>query len=191
MDARIARTRHSVLAAARAVLLDEGLVAVTPTRVAEVSGVARRTIYRHWSTARELLHDALSSASFPTYSTTGDLASDLRTHLEQLRVALEHGPLAFIVLALGERSAVDDDMRALRARLVDQGCAPLRAILAEHGFAAEEIDDLVLEIEGPIMTSALVHARPVSDVLISRIIGHVVARGHPSDQPPNSASSAS
>ncbi|MFN4001727.1 TetR/AcrR family transcriptional regulator [Microcella sp.] len=179
MDARIARTRESVLAAARAVLLDEGLVAITPTRVAEVSGVARRTIYRHWPNADELLHDALASASFPTYARTGRLTTDVRAHLEQLRDALQHGPLATILLALGERAAVDDGMRALRARLVEQGCAPLRALFVEHGVATAEVDDLVLELEGPIMTSVLVHARPASDALIARLVERVAPLGPP------------
>lgn len=179
MDARIARTRESVLAAARTVLLDEGLVAVTPTRVAEVSGVARRTIYRHWPSADELLHDALASASFPTYVRTGDLAADLRTHLEQLRAALHPGPLAFILLAMGERAAVDADMRALRSRLVAQGCAPLRAMLLDHGVPSAQVDDLVLEIEGPVMTSALVHGRAASDDLLGVIVERVVARRRP------------
>ncbi len=177
MDARIARTRESVLAAARAVLLDEGLVAITPTRVAEVSGVARRTIYRHWPTTDELVHDALASASFPTYARTGRLETDVRAHLEQLRDALQHGPLATILLALGERAAVDEGMRALRARLVDEGCAPLRALLIDHGARPDEVDDLVLEIEGPVMTTALVHGRPASDALLARIVERVAA--HP------------
>ena len=179
MDARIARTRESVLAAARTVLLDEGLLAVTPTRVAEVSGVARRTIYRHWPSADELLHDALASASFPTYARTGRLETDVRAHLEQLRDALQHAPLAAILLALGERAAVDDGMRALRARLVEQGCAPLRTMLFEHGVAPAEVDDLVPEPEGPVMTSALVHARPASDALITRLVERVAPLGAP------------
>ncbi|WP_439564776.1 TetR/AcrR family transcriptional regulator [Microcella sp.] len=184
MDARIARTRESVLAAARTVLLDEGLLAVTPTRVAEVSGVARRTIYRHWPGSHELLHDALASASFPTSARTGDLAADLRTHLEQLRAALHPGPLAFILLAMGERAAVDPDMRALRSRLVEQGCAPLRAMLLDHGLDPAAVDDAVIELEGPVMTSALVHGRPASDALLARIVEAGVERVGERHRPP-------
>lgn len=176
MDARIARTRETVLAAALAVLLDEGLLAVTPTRVAERSGVARRTLYRHWPTADDLVHDALAGASFPTYPVTGVLEDDLRAHLEQLRDALQHGPLSYILLALGERAAVDPAMARLRDRLVEQGCAPLRALLTGHGVDADQLDDLVDELEGPVLASALVHGRPASESLLSAVAARVAAR---------------
>lgn len=176
MDARIERTRETVLAAARDLLLDEGLTAITPTRVAERSGIARRTIYRHWPTTDELMHDALAGASYPTYPLTGDLDADLRAHLVQLRDALEHGPLAYILLALGERAAVDGSMARLRDRLVSSGCAPLRTLLAHHGAPDDLLDDLVDEIEGPVLSSALVHGRPASEGLITAVVETVARR---------------
>lgn len=175
MDARITRTRDTVLAAALAVLLDEGLTAVTPTRVAERSGVARRTLYRHWPTADDLVHDALANASFPTYPRTGDPARDVRAHLEQLRTALQFGPLSYILLALGERAAVDPAMALVRDRLVAQGCAPLRSLLADHGVEPERITDLVDELEGPVLASALVHGRAASDAVIDGLVARAVA----------------
>lgn len=176
MDARITRTRGVVLDAARSVLLAEGLTAVTPTRVAEVSGVARRTIYRHWPSPDDLLHDALAGASFPTYQRTGDLATDLHAHLGQLRAALTHGPLAYILHALGERAAIDATLASLRARLIDSGCAPLRDLLAEHGAHGALRDELVLELEGPLFSASLVHGTAVTDDHLSRLVQRTVAR---------------
>ncbi len=196
MDARITRTRTAVLDAARAVLLADGLAAVTPTRVAEVSGVARRTIYRHWPSPDDLLHDALAGASFPTYERTGDLATDLHAHLEQLRAALTHGPLAYILHALGERAAIEPTLASLRARLVDSGCAPLRDLLAEHGASVPLIDELVLDLEGPVFSAVLVHGVPVTDEHLVRLVATTTervgaSRGSATAQPPSSASSAS
>lgn len=176
MDARITRTRAAVLDAARSVLLAEGLTAVTPTRVAEVSGVARRTLYRHWPTPDDLLHDALAGASFPTYPRTGNLATDLRAHLDQLRAALTHGPLAYILHALGERAAVDPALERLRTRLITSGCAPLRTLLSAHGAAGPLLDELVLDLEGPLFSSALVHDKPVTDEHLARLVERTVAR---------------
>jgi len=48
MDPRVVRTRRDVLAAAREVLLEEGWEGVTVSRVADRSGYARTTLYRHW-----------------------------------------------------------------------------------------------------------------------------------------------
>lgn len=176
MDARITRTRTAVLDAARSVLLTEGLTAITPTRIAEVSGVARRTLYRHWPSPDDLLHDALAGASFPTYARTGDLAVDLQAHLRQLRDALTHGPLAYILHALGERAAVDPALAALRDRLVASGCAPLRTLLAEHGADGALVDELVLDLEGPLFSAALVHGTPVTDEHLARLARRTVAR---------------
>jgi len=47
VDPRVVRTRRDVLAAARAVLLEEGWERVTVSRVADRSGYARTTLYRH------------------------------------------------------------------------------------------------------------------------------------------------
>lgn len=184
MDARITRTRAAVLDAARSVLLAEGLTAVTPTRVAEVSGVARRTLYRHWPSPDDLLHDALAGASFPTYARTGDLAADLRAHLAQLRDALTQGPLAYILHALGERAAVDPTLARLRTRLIASGCAPLRELLAAHGAADPLIDELVLDLEGPLCSSALVHGTPVTDAHLAHLVQRAVARLSTTDPHP-------
>lgn len=185
MDARITRTRAAVLDAARSVLLTEGLTAVTPTRVAEVSGVARRTLYRHWPSPDDLLHDALAGASFPTYARTGDLAADLHAHLVQLRAALTQGPLAYILHALGERAAVDPALERLRARLVASGCAPLRDLLAAHGADGPLVDELMLDLEGPLFSAALVHGTPVTDEHLARLVRRTVARlAAPPPHPP-------
>lgn len=175
MDPRASRTRNAVLTAAFGLFLDEGLGSITHSRVAEVSGIARRTIYRHWATRRDLLADTLAAASYPRYELTGDFATDARTHLHQLRDALETGPLARILLALGELAAVDPDIAELREELVVQGCAPLRALLSGHGVPESQLDDRVQEIEGPVLAASLVHGRPASDAVIDRAVARVAS----------------
>ncbi len=166
MDARITRTRETALRTALRLLLSEGLAAVTPTRVAEESGLGRRTIYRHWPTAEALVVDALGDASYPTYAPTGDLATDVRAHLTQLRDALERGPLAHILHALGERAAVDADAARVRRRLTSKGCEPLRVVLRRAGLDGDALEGVVARIEGPLMHRALVTGDPITDDLI-------------------------
>lgn len=179
MDPRVERTRATVLQAARGVLIDEGLTAVTHSRVAEASGIARRTLYRHWPTSGQLLHDVMATASYPTYALTGDLATDVEQHLRQLREALDSGPLAYILLALGERAASDPAMHELRAALVAEGCRPLRDLLRSHGVRETQLDDAVDELEGPLISSALLHDRPVGDELLQTLVGRAVGRAAP------------
>lgn len=55
VDPRIARSRARLLAAATELLVESGPRAVTVDAVAERSGVAKSTLYRHWSSRDELL----------------------------------------------------------------------------------------------------------------------------------------
>lgn len=55
LDPRIVRTREAVLDAATALLVEGGPDAVTMDGVVQRSGVAKSTIYRHWSGRDELL----------------------------------------------------------------------------------------------------------------------------------------
>lgn len=177
VDPRVVRTVDAVLTAARGLMVEAGLEAVTHQRVAQRAGVGRRTMYRHWPSRSELLHDALSGTSFPTHEPTGDLRADVRAHLEQLRDALVHGSLAFVVLALGERSAVDPEFAELRTRLVDAGCAPLRGVLrsaAERGeLPGADVEQLVAELEGPLFYLVCVRGETPPDALLDALVARV------------------
>ena len=87
-DPRVARSRMKALASARDLFSREGLDAVTHLRVAEASGLGRKTLYRHFPQPVDLLRATLSTAEFPRAPVTGDLQRDLRGHLESLRRAL-------------------------------------------------------------------------------------------------------
>jgi AcrR family transcriptional regulator len=59
VDPRIARSRAKLLTAATDILVESGARAVTVDAVAERSGVAKSTLYRHWASRPELLADVL------------------------------------------------------------------------------------------------------------------------------------
>jgi AcrR family transcriptional regulator len=59
MDARVERTRSTVLRAATDLLVDGGPEAVTVDAVVAHSGVAKSTIYRHWQSRDDLLNDVV------------------------------------------------------------------------------------------------------------------------------------
>lgn len=59
VDPRVARSRATVLEAARRLLVDGGPAALTVDGVVTASGVAKTTVYRHWPSQRELLVDVL------------------------------------------------------------------------------------------------------------------------------------
>jgi AcrR family transcriptional regulator len=61
VDPRVARSRRAVLTAATELLVESGPRAVTVDAVAERSGVAKSTMYRHWDSRTALLVDVLSA----------------------------------------------------------------------------------------------------------------------------------
>jgi AcrR family transcriptional regulator len=58
-DPRVARSRMKMLAAATELLVEDGPRRVTVDAVAERSGVAKSTLYRHWNSVHELLVDVM------------------------------------------------------------------------------------------------------------------------------------
>src|SRR5262245_40978443 len=80
------RTRQVVLNAAFSLLEDEGLDALRHARLAEVSGVSRMTLYRHWPTPFDLWRDTLEQAAKVTHAEpTGEVVADLKREMQILR----------------------------------------------------------------------------------------------------------
>lgn len=78
VDPRITRTRSVVIEAAMTLAGECGIGRTTIEAIAERSGVARSTIYRHWDSLPELLHEAMretvkSADSIDTGTLRGDL----------------------------------------------------------------------------------------------------------------------
>jgi AcrR family transcriptional regulator len=175
MDPRVQRSRLRAIAAAQVLMLDGGLDAITPSRVAQVSGLGRKTIYRLWPTRTELLHDVLATSSSAEYELGGDPATDIRTHLIALSIALTHGPLETILGALAERARLDPELAA------EEGRAPLVKILAdavELGAIRipSDVDTAATLMEGAVIYEATVRGREPDVAFIDTVIAAVLDR---------------
>lgn len=179
LDPRVRRTRERVLGAARDLVLADGLGALTHLELERRSGVARRTIYRHWPTVDALVYDTLTAANFPRGRRSGEIRADLMAHLEALRTALVDGPLAYLLHALGERAALDPSLAEVRRRLIDDGCAPIRDILRAGVDCGDLRADLDIEtaagdLEGPLFYRRLVRDEPIDPVQVERLVDRFV-----------------
>src|SRR3546814_12820926 len=100
LDPRVVRTGRHVLAAARTVLVEEGWQRVTVTRVADRSGYARTTLYRHWPQRLDLLRDLITDEVHLLHTVpTGDVRADLVTELEAFRVEITTKGLGRVTIA--------------------------------------------------------------------------------------------
>lgn len=143
---RSRRSLADVLNACRAAVLAEvaetGLGRLAVEGVARRAGVAKTSVYRHWSSVEELLLDALSHAH-PVEAATpggGNLRTDLLRSLEQL-VGWLGGPTAPAVAAiLSERQRRPDLVEALYAQVFDTHGGRFTRTVIEHYAERGEID---------------------------------------------------
>ena len=157
VDPRVARTRHAVLAAALEVLLDEGWERVTLGRVAERSGYARTTLYRHWPQRLDLLRDLIREEARLAHTTPmGDLRDDLVAELEAFRVAVTSTGLGRVMIAIGQQARDDAELADLNRSMRAEGARVLEAIVVDAVAAGDlprglRADAAVAQLVGPVL----------------------------------------
>ena len=101
VNPRTTRVRQVILDAAGDLLVEHGAGEVTASRIAQETGVARTTIYRHWPDQSHLLLDTIDSLVAPHSPTTftDDLEADLMTALSNLRARMTRQPFRQVFAA--------------------------------------------------------------------------------------------
>jgi len=131
LDPRVERTRSTVLRAAGELLAERGYAGFTIEAVVSRTGVAKTTIYRHWPSRTELLHDALSAAKpTPTFPDSGNLRSDLIALLRSVAGATTRDVFLRSMPSLVVAAQHDPELRALHNRLAEERSRGLRDLLA-------------------------------------------------------------
>ena len=126
-------TQYAVLSAAWRILADEGITALTPTRLHAETGVARTTIYRHWPDAEAVVADIVAGASHgrAPRSASGDLRSDLLAALGTLTFRLRHRPVGPLLGALLVGQTRRNSTSPTSAQYVAALVEPIRDVLVE------------------------------------------------------------
>ncbi|MEW6475737.1 MAG: TetR/AcrR family transcriptional regulator [Actinomycetota bacterium] len=175
-DARVERTRAVVLAAARNLLLEEGWDAVTHLRVAAASGVARATVYRHWPSCADLLHDVLRREAEMSHSRpSGRLRPDLVAEADALRRQLGTPALAGVLAVLMERSLHDPELARVKRSVVAEISRVLRQCLRD-GIAdgdlpaALDVNLAVAQLLGPLLYRRLMSAERFNPAVVAAVV---------------------
>lgn len=180
-DARVARTRAAVLAAARRVLLEDGWDAVTHLSVAAASGVGRATIYRHWPSRNDLLRDVIRrEAEMSHVAPVGDLRRDLCRELEGLGRQLGDPALAAVITVLFERSVHDPALAEVKAAVIQEVSRVVRAILrqgVDAGRLPRSLDfgRAVARLLGPLLYWRLATDRRVTRPVVADVVDSFLA----------------
>lgn len=172
VDPRVERTRAVVHDAAACLLASEGLDGFTMEALAERSGVARSTIYRHWPDRSDLLAEAFDAVAPDLPDDDGDHVVDrLVRRAWAIADGLVHerwGQLLPVIVAAAQHDKV---VRTALDRLnVDRRTHTRDVVLAavERGeIAAPDDLDLVLDaFIGPFFFRLLVTGEPIDDAFV-------------------------
>ena len=166
-DPRIASTRRQVLDAARKLLLEEGQEAVTPTRLSELTGVSRSTIYRRWPDPDDVIFEAIADDTDASpFTPSGDTRQDLIRYLGVLRQGLQ----AFHTGLLATRidRAEHDPETAQMLHTVTENRRDLMADLLRH--PRDDFNAAQALIVGPLMYQRFLAREEITDELIELVV---------------------
>jgi len=182
-DPRVVRNRRAVHRAALELLGREGVSGLSVDRLAEVSGVSRSTIYRHWSDLPTLIVAAFDEAVHDRPDRpepTGDLTVDLLAYLRDYAARLNDPTYAAVTIAILEWSWRDPEFAATRARTFDdsrsRAAVLLRAAKANGEIGAGvDVPQGVEDLVAPFLYRRLVLRRTISErdvrTLHERLLG--------------------
>ena len=170
-DPRVVRNRRAVHRAALELLVLDGVSGLSVDRLAEVSGVSRSTIYRHWSDLPSLIVAAFDEAVHDRPERpepTGELVVDLLAYLRDYAARLNDPTYAAVTIAILEWSWRDADFAATRALTFDdsrsRAAVLLRTAKANGEIRAElDVAQGVEDLVSPFLYRRLVLRRTVSD----------------------------
>ncbi|MBQ1074631.1 TetR/AcrR family transcriptional regulator [Micromonospora sp. C31] len=183
------RSRATVIAAALDLLTERGIAATTVEAVAERSGVAKTTIYRHWKDQPALVLDAIASTlQEPPDPDTGTLRGDLNALLAGLATALRDSPAARLMPALIDAAERDPAFAALHRREATHRHRTVRAVIVrgiDRGELPPDTDpDEVLDLlAGPVFYRRWVSTGTVDTVFTTRVVDLVLAGVSRGSQP--------
>lgn len=178
-DPRVLRSRAAVIDATLDLLAEGGYAALSIDAISKRSGVARTTIYRHWPTLAEIVHNAATSTvGVRSVPETGDARVDLRAHLGELARKLRSSDWGRMLPVLVDAAGRNPEILELQRRMTTERRAAAMAI-AHRGVADGQIrDDVDLDLisemlVGPIFTRHLVTHQPITDQFLDDLMDFV------------------
>ncbi len=178
---RSAAARRAILEAARALLEEGGVAAVTMEAIAARAGVGKPTVYRTWPNA----HAVVMAALIDTVDTAAPVRAG-RTAVHALRSQLRHIADVFatrtgrsVALILAASESETELSKAFRHHFImarrEEGRALLEAAL-ERGELRRDLDvDVALDlIYAPVFYRLLVGHAPVDGRFTDAVLRHVL-----------------
>lgn len=172
--------RQAALTATVDLLLEQGVEGVTFDEVAERSGVAKTTLYRHFGSKPKMVVEAAFSC-FVEHATpdTGDLANDLRVLFDKTGSVEEELRIPDVQRALLAASDHDPELRELVDAMSDERRRPIRTVLQLAQLRGEigrhvDLDTAVAMLIGPFILRRMIDRQPVTPEFRQAILDHAI-----------------
>jgi AcrR family transcriptional regulator len=169
--------------------MEKGLGGVTVEDVSKRSGVAKTTIYRHWSDRTALIVDACLRMTDGDEEPpdTGSLEGDVRAILTDLAELLATAGWSSVLPSIVDAAERDPVTAEVHSRLQRWHAAPLRAALeraARRGEIPPEADlsAIAAALRGPLYYRRWFSREPIEDSFVELVIQGVLAvvrQNHP------------
>ncbi len=180
---RTTRVRQVILDSATRLLVEHGAAEVTASRIAQETGVARTTIYRHWPDQAHLLLDTIDSLVAPHAQTTfsDDLEADLTTALTNLRARMTRKPFRQVFAALLGYANQESQFVTAQQRFVNGVLQPIHDILTnaiDRGHVSPNLDipQACATLAGPLFHQHVMLREPIADHLITDTVDQFIRR---------------
>jgi len=188
-NARTTRVREIIVDTAAGLLVREGAGAVTAVRIAEDTGIARTTIYRHWPDSTALLLDAIDRVVRPHVPTkiTDNLEADLVEALTILQMRMRKRPFRFVFAALLDHANRDRSLVAAQRRFVNGVLQPIQDVITAAQQRGDlpstvQVETASAQLAGPLFLQHVMLRSPISEELISDTVAQFLCRFQVTDR---------
>lgn len=180
-DPRAQRSRARILEAVRSILLTEGPEAVTHQRVADVAGVGRATVYRHWTSADDMIYALLDENPFQLLDapSTAPLEQRLMDWLSWITELLSDPQRRSVILHVLSRTESDARASRLRMKRMSELVAHLDTAIGNTGCwqqlaPARKVDGVTILV-GPLLMRVLMLSTAPSRATVGEVVARFLA----------------
>jgi AcrR family transcriptional regulator len=181
---RSVRARQLVLDATADLVAEVGVERTTIDEIANRSGVAKTTIYRHFASKQVLVVEAVHACThIPVVTDTGSLRDDLISCFSGMTKASYEGRLGDMMLSLMDAAQRDPELGRLVSAQAEQRrrfvTAVLERAVARGDLPSDlDVDLMVTLLSGPLVYTKLVRRQRVTDELVAAVVDSVLSQFH-------------